>query len=132
MKLTLPLRFKQGKQNILYSLNNFMIPVGTDKKVNTYWLKRAKDHLMKEVAKQCKDVEMFKDQVDITVTIYRDSNHLCDMGNFTIIEKFTTDAVVKAGVLSDDNWKFVRSVKIIDGGLDKENPRAEYALTTTD
>ena len=109
-----------------------MIPVGTDKKVNTYWLKRAKDHLMKEVAKQCKDVEMFKDQVDITVTIYRDSNHLCDMGNFTIIEKFTTDAVVKAGVLSDDNWKFVRSVKIIDGGLDKENPRAEYALTTTD
>ena len=132
IKLMLPLRYKSGKQNILYSLNNFMIPIGTDAKVNTYWLKRAKDSLITKVKKQLKGLEPFKDQVDLTLTIYRDSNRLCDMGNFSILEKFTTDAVVKAGVLADDNWKYIRSVSIIDGGLCKENPRAEYVLQETE
>lgn len=128
MKLTLPLRFKQGKQNILYSLNNFLIPVGTEKTINTYWTKRAKDHLMKLATEQCEGHEMFKDRVKLTLTIYRDSNRLMDIGNFSIIEKYVTDALVKAEVLADDNWKFVAGVSIMDGGVDKENPRAEYLI----
>jgi hypothetical protein len=50
------------------------------------------------------------------------------MGNFCIIEKFTTDVLVANDILIEDNWKYIKSVTIQDGGLNKENPHAEYKI----
>ena len=38
------------------------------------------------------------------------------------------DLLVDAEVLEDDNWSIVKEVRIIFGGVDKDNPRAECEL----
>jgi len=38
------------------------------------------------------------------------------------------DLLVDAGILEDDNWYIVKEVRIIFGGVDKDNPRAECEL----
>lgn len=38
------------------------------------------------------------------------------------------DTLVKAGVLEDDNQKFVDTITLQYGGLDRENPRCEIFL----
>ena len=38
------------------------------------------------------------------------------------------DLLVDAEVLEDDNWYIVKEVRIVFGGVDKDNPRAEFEL----
>lgn len=82
---------------------------------------------MQRVKGQLKDLEPITEKCHINLTIYRDSNRLLDIQNFTILEKFTTDAIVKAGILIDDNWKHITGVTIIDGGKSSE-PMGVYEL----
>jgi hypothetical protein len=66
--------------------------------------------------------------VQIKITIYRQSNHATDIGNYSVIEKYTTDALVQSGVLAEDNWQYISSVTLVDGGKDPQNPRATYEI----
>lgn len=129
VRLELPLRFTGSRQNILYSLNNYLTPSPDNPHtVSPYWLKRAKDDLQRRARLQLKGVTPVKDRVDIELRIHRGTNRQMDMGNFSPIEKFVTDTVVRYGVLMEDNWKFVRSVKFIDAGLNKGNEHCEYLI----
>lgn len=42
------------------------------------------------------------------------------------------DALVKAGALADDSRKFIEGFSAYDGGVDKDNPRAEIAIRITE
>jgi hypothetical protein len=60
--------------------------------------------------------------------IYREDNRQSDVDNKAIVAKWVTDEIVRAGLLTSDHWAVIKSLKIIDGGLDKENPRLEYKI----
>ena len=46
----------------------------------------------------------------------------------SIIDKFTCDALVKAGVLEDDSSKQIKQIIYKYGGIDKDNPRCELEI----
>jgi hypothetical protein len=62
-------------------------------------------------------------------TIFPSSNRGFDLGNVcSIIQKFTDDALIELGAISDDNFKVVRAVDYRFGSVDKIRPRAELTI----
>ena len=60
---------------------------------------------------------------------YATSKRLVDLSNpCCVIDKFTMDAVVSAGILVDDNIKHVTDVQYKYGGVDRNNPRCDFFL----
>lgn len=67
--------------------------------------------------------------VSFKYTIFRASNRRADIMNIgSIVDKFTSDALVELGYLADDNTNIIKQVTIIDGGVDKENPHAKLEI----
>lgn len=133
MKITLPLyksyKTRSGHKKVLFSLNNYLIPLKSNKQINTFYLEKAKTDLIAEVKEAVADVEpITRFPCDLAITIYRETDRQTDMGNYSILEKFATDALVQAGIIPDDCFKYIRSVGFIDGGKDRKNPRAMYHL----
>jgi len=77
---------------------------------------------------------LFGHKVRVSFKYFPNSNRLIDVSNpVAILEKFATDALVKAGVISDDNYRvLVGSDGWTYGGVDKENPRCEMTIYTVD
>ena len=122
---------KGKKVRLLYSLNNFLIPIDSKVQMNTYYQSRAKSDLFADVTRQARLLPSVPKElypVQIKITIYRQSNHATDIGNYSVIEKYTTDALVQSGVLAEDNWQYINSVTLVDGGKDSGNPRALYEI----
>jgi hypothetical protein len=108
--------------------------MGTSKQFATYNLLKAKNYLTNHVKKELEpfmDTTVFEASsypLDVTLVIYRKDNRLGDVDNRSIIAKWTTDTIVREGIIPEDNWKYIRSLTILDGGLDKENPRITYFM----
>lgn len=64
----------------------------------------------------------------IEATIYQPNGIRRDLDNqITSI----LDALTKSGAILDDCRKFVKKLTVSDGGIDKEDPRAEIIITAT-
>ena len=91
---------------------------------------KAKKHLFKlvtELAETIPPVVHYPIQLELTV--YRANNHHMDVGNMSIIEKYTTDALVKADVFEEDSFKFIDRVTFTSAeGVHPENPRVVYKI----
>jgi hypothetical protein len=62
-------------------------------------------------------------------TVYPSSSRAFDLANvLPIIQKFTDDALIELGVISEDNYKIIRSIAYEFGAVDKDNPRAELEI----
>ncbi|MBF0233480.1 MAG: hypothetical protein HQK65_10645 [Desulfamplus sp.] len=62
-------------------------------------------------------------------TIYRRDKKRADLMNIgSIVDKFTSDALVNLGYITDDNTDIIKRVTVIDGGIDKNNPRATLEI----
>jgi hypothetical protein len=60
---------------------------------------------------------------------YHGSAGAIDVSNpCSIIDKFATDALVKAQLLSDDNVGVIDRVNYAFGGIDRDNPRCELTV----
>lgn len=69
------------------------------------------------------------EQASISYRIYFGSRRRTDIGNWcSVIQKFTEDALVSAGVIEDDDFKTVTESHFYFGGVDKENPRCEVEI----
>jgi hypothetical protein len=54
-----------------------------------------------------------------------------DIGNsLAVVDKFTADALVSAGIIPDDNYTIVQSIVGEFGGIDKANPRCEVTIVS--
>lgn len=71
-------------------------------------------------------------KVSIVYRIYlkRTNSDLMNFG--AIIDKYTQDALVHYGILSNDSFKEVPEVHFVFGGIDKANPRAEVSVIPLD
>ena len=75
----------------------------------------------------------YEEPVVLTYTYYAKSKRRLDVSNpCSIIDKFTCDALVKAGVLEDDSSKQIKKVVYKYGGIEKENPRCELVIKKID
>jgi len=63
--------------------------------------------------------------IELELTIYKQDKRLSDLVGYA---QSIQDILVKGKVLKDDNYKIIKSVKTIFGGIDKENPRVEIKL----
>ena len=62
--------------------------------------------------------------------LYPKTKRLTDLGNvLSIVQKFTEDALVEAGIIEDDNYKIIGRVIHDFGEVDKFKPRVELRIS---
>ena len=50
------------------------------------------------------------------------------MNVVSVFDKFFEDSLTTAKIITDDNYKVVRKITAIPGGIDRENPRVEVRI----
>ena len=145
MKLILPLAMDfalktKKDRHVKYSLNEFMLDLSdtgrtkNGKLPNHYYQKKAKQSLQTIVQEQLKDMEPLEAPwpKKVVLTIYRGSNRRMDIiDNPVVLIKFAMD-IIKIKHAPEDDWRYFNESTIRDGGLDKENPRAELEIITNE
>lgn len=134
LSIDFPLRTKKAK-HVKYSLNHFLMDLSGKsfekvRKPNHHYQKAAKDALQHEVASQLQSMDPLEGPwpKKVILTIYRGSNrHMDVIDNPSIITKFAMD-IVKINHAPDDDFRYFSECTMRDGGLDKENPRAELEI----
>lgn len=138
LDITFPLKTKKARV-VKYSLNEFLVDLsdkswGNKRKPNHAYQHKAKKYLQDLVKEQIKDLPPLDTlkRKEIVLTIYRGSNRGMDViDNPAILIKFAMD-VVKVKHVEDDNWRYFKRTIMQDGGLDRENPRAELLIRDVD
>lgn len=64
--------------------------------------------------------------MSLTVTVYVPDRRRRDPDN---VLKALLDALDKSGAIEDDDFKHLPDLRVVYGGLDRENPRVELTLT---
>jgi len=126
MKIDLPLEvyYTKNKKFIL-NLNNYR---NAHYRILSNAKKIYADNLVDRISHP-----KYEEPVVLTYTYYAKSKRRLDVSNpCSIIDKFTCDALVKAGVLEDDSSKQIKKVIYKYGGIDKENPRCELVIKKID
>lgn len=71
--------------------------------------------------------------INLQFILYKSSKRKIDRSNIlSIVEKFFCDALVNYGCIEDDNDDIIESTYYCTGGIDKENPRVEIIITSSD
>lgn len=67
--------------------------------------------------------------IELTYTVYRGDAYSYDLMNVvSVFDKFFEDSLTTAKIITDDNYKVVRKITAIPGGIDRENPRVEVRI----
>lgn len=90
-------------------------------------LAKAKREYAKLISDQLKGIEPFK-KVMVTLIAYPPTARDFDNDNLAPHMKFALDAIVRHGILEDDNYKIVVETRHRVGAIDKENPRVEFLI----
>jgi len=125
MKIDLPLEvyYTKNKKFIL-NLNNYR---NAHYRILSNAKKIYADNLVARISHP-----KYEEPVVLTYTYYAKSRRRLDVSNpCSIIDKFTCDALVKAGVLEDDSSKQIKKVIYKYGGIDKDNPRCELEIAAS-
>lgn len=132
MKIILPLEIvipRKTKEDKVFPLN-----LNVYRNTHHMTLNEAKRLMLEEVEKRLPkgvDEKIGSPPYSFCYTIFPRSGRAFDLGNVcSIIQKFTDDALIHLGVISDDNYKLVRAVEYRFGGIDKVSPRAELDICT--
>ena len=68
-------------------------------------------------------------KIKLVFTFFPSSKRKIDRSNIlSIHEKFFCDALVKAGIIEDDNDSFIESSFYKSGNIDKDDPRVEIEV----
>lgn len=130
MKLILPLFItlphKKIKDKIWYlNLNLY-------RNANFHILNQAKElykDVVKDALENATDVEIGEPPYHFIYTVYPASNRKFDLANvLPIVQKFTDDALIELGIITDDSYKVIPNIDYCFGYVDKENPRVELEI----
>ena len=121
----IPLRVQRTKNHWQWlNLNSFR---NNHYQVNNKMKHRFSSDLMAAIGDRVKECP--EPPVELIYTIYRRDRRKIDLGNIgAILDKFTSDALVYCKMLPDDNTDYIRAITYIDGGVDKQNPRATLEI----
>lgn len=66
--------------------------------------------------------------VELEIKLFKDKARRADLSNFcSVVDKYSTDAIVEYGLISDDNVKVLKKVTYLFGGF-SDDPRAEVTM----
>ena len=93
-------------------------------------LNDAKKLMAEYVLEALRDLEWrLKPPLRFTYTVFPGNGRKFDLANvLSVIQKFTDDALITAGLIKDDNYRVVREINYRIGEQDKLNPRAELMI----
>ena len=122
MIISLPLEvYISPKKKFILNLNNY-------RNAHFRVLAKAKKIYTENLLWELKTAPKFE-MVSLRYRYYHHNKGKIDISNpCSIIDKFACDALVKAGVLPEDNYNHVVRVVYEWGGVDKENPRCELSI----
>ena len=70
-----------------------------------------------------------KPPLSFSYVVYPHTRRRMDLGNvLSIVQKFTEDALVELGLLTDDSFEIIRHVEYGYGHVDRTNPRVELVI----
>lgn len=125
VKFTLPLRVKKTKTK-LFSLN--LNGYRNEHYQSLNKMKRKFKRIFVENYGVYPGEKMEK--VFLEYEIFFPDNRRTDVPNIgSIVDKFTSDCLVECGYIKDDDRTVVKTVLFKDGGIDRDNPRAELTVT---
>lgn len=90
--------------------------------------KRAKDmekNMASEFSTQCGGRQAINIPSSVCMKLYRKDNIKRDLDN---VATSVLDGLVRGEVITDDNYSIVKSLRIEDCGVDKNNPRVEIEI----
>ena len=124
LRLSLPLKIKRTKKK------DFSCNLNVYRNTHYRTLNTVKKRYHKAVFKLLEgNTIVFTKPVRLTYYLYLATKHRSDLGNIcSVIDKFTSDALVEWGVLVDDYWKYIQEINYKFMGFDKINPRAELVI----
>jgi len=117
----IPLRYKKNKKSFQsLNLNSY--------RNNSFFLnnslKKQFDTSFHELL-ACYDFVFPAPPLELIYTIYRRDKRRVDLANMgSVIDKYASDSLVNCGFIDDDNTDIIKAVQFVDGGIDRENPRA--------
>jgi hypothetical protein len=108
----------------------FVMNINSYRNTHHIVLNDAKKQMAEYVISVLRDLEWrFKPPLRFTYTVFPGNGRKFDLANvLSVVQKFTDDALITAGLITDDNYKVVRSTNYRFGGIDKVNPRAELMI----
>lgn len=66
---------------------------------------------------------------NFTYTVFPATGRKFDLANvLSIVQKFTDDALIEFGFISDDSYKIIPKIDYRFGAVDKDNPRVELEI----
>lgn len=120
-----PLFVMVGKKRFPINLNHFR---------NAYFhaINRSKILYKEQIQSQLEGLVLVP-PLTITYTYYPPDKRLADLGNvLTIQSKYFEDALVELGYLEDDNYTFINRSIYKFGSMDREDPRVEIEIRSTE
>lgn len=124
MIISCPLEVPAGNKTFRLNLNQY-------RRTHYQVLNKAKISFSNMVFSEVKKLPKFDPPISITYTLYDGCNRDKDLSNICcIVDKFFCDILVRLKKIPDDNRNYVDYVVYRYGGLDKQSPRCEVAITT--
>jgi hypothetical protein len=121
--VNLPLRVRVTKKK------DFLINLNQYRNAHFLTLNRAKILFKEAIHDQLVKLPVFE-TVEFKYFLFPGSLHELDTNNIcSIADKFFSDALVEAGKLEDDNYRFLTKSTFEFASVDKANPRVEVHIT---
>jgi hypothetical protein len=122
--ISLPLQVAVSKNK------NFSLNLNQYRNAHFHTLNRAKEEFTELAVDLIKKVGIPKlAQVSLEYIVYPGTRQLCDVNNIcSVVDKFFSDSLVHAGVLSDDNYTILADSRFRFGRIDRENPRVDVII----
>ena len=110
------------------SKKKFLINLNAYRNEHYISLNKAKIVFKEVINTQIKNLPIFG-KVRLHYYLFPKTNRELDVNNIcSVADKFFCDALVEAGKITDDNYKYIPSSTFTFGHVDKENPRVEVYL----
>lgn len=122
--IDLPLRIPVSKSS------EFAVNLNQYRNAHYQILDKAKKNFTALAVEQIKKLEIPKlGKCALEYRLYPRTLQLCDVNNIcSIADKFFSDSLVEAGVLEDDNYKFISDSRFLFGHVDRQNPRVSVTI----
>lgn len=123
MKFTVPLEVQvSSRKTLKLNLNVYR---------NAHWtqLDKAKKNFNKLALILLRGEKPIKPPIKMTFELWIPNATEVDLSNVcSVVDKFATDCVVKAGIIPDDNYKYLKQATYIYRGIDRKRPRCEITV----
>lgn len=130
-QFNVPLKINKNKKSIKWwflNLNNF-IQISKFPAIRN----AIKQKYQEEIMPILNALPVLKDPVEIIYLIDAKDARLFDISNVgAIVSKFVEDSLVQSGVLPDDNYKVIPSVRYVFNRINRENPVAQVFILAYD